>query len=224
MQLWKWLVSCAALLMARPARAQPSAAFPTAAPVPTANRVLDPQVERPEPVLHDVAPQPQAEQPSHPATKPAALPPPAPKRTEVARWYGDKTLMTDGGALAFALAGAISGDNGEPLFWIAGSGYVLGAPIVHLVHGNPGRAAASLGLRVALPIAFFGVGTTMEDCHGQDFCGFGSFVIGVPIGMAAAIALDAAVLARDTVHRPVAIVPTASVGPNGTTIGLAGTF
>jgi hypothetical protein len=224
MQRWKWLGVWAALLMAQPAGAQPTAVFPPEAAVASADQAAHTEPAAPEPVVHDVAPQRQAEQLTSPVAEPAALPKAVSPPAEVARWYGGDTLTTDGISLALALAGGIAEPNGEALFWMAGGGYVLGAPIVHLVHGNPGRAAASLGLRVALPMAFFGVGTTIEDCRGQDFCGVRSFVIGVPLGMVAAMALDAAVLARDTVHRPVALAPTASFGPNGTTVGLAGSF
>ncbi len=153
-----------------------------------------------------------------------SLPPAASELTEVTRWYGGYTLMTDGISLAAALAGGLAEPEGEALFVLAGGGYLFGAPIVHLIHGNPGRAAASWGLRAALPVAFFGVGTVIEDCAGHDFCGYGSLVIGVPLGMVAAIALDAAVLARDTEKRAVAFAPTASVGPNGASIGLGGSF
>jgi hypothetical protein len=152
------------------------------------------------------------------------LPPPGLEDHEVRRWYGGYTLMTDGIALASAIAGGLTEPGGEPLFWVAGGGYLFGAPIVHLVHGNPGRAAASLGLRVGLPIAFVGVGLAVEDCEGRDFCGFASVLIGLPLGMATAIALDAAVLARDRVKRQVRITPVADVGTDHASIGLHGTF
>jgi len=132
--------------------------------------------------------------------------------------------MADGISLASAVVGGLAEPTGEPLLWIAGGGYLLGAPIVHLAHGNPGRAVASLGLRVGLPVAFVGVGTVLEDCQGQDFCGLASVLIGVPLGMATAIALDAAVLSRDTVKRPFAIVPTATLGTRSATVGLSGAF
>jgi hypothetical protein len=132
--------------------------------------------------------------------------------------------MTDGISLASAIVGGLVEPRGEPLFWLAGGGYLLAAPIVHVAHGNPGRAVASLGLRVGLPVAFFGVGALVEDCQGREFCGLASLVIGVPLGMATAIALDAAVLARDTVERPLAILPTLTVGSGSASPGLGGTF
>jgi hypothetical protein len=153
------------------------------------------------------------------------VPPPTLELREVDRWYGGYTLMADGISLGAAIAGAISeGSGGEPFLWIAGGGYLLGAPIVHLAHGNPGRAAASLGLRVGLPLAFFGTGLIIEDCPKGDFCGLASFVIGVPLGMAAAIALDASLLARDTVEQRFTIAPTAVLTRNSAAIGVGGTF
>jgi len=224
MQLWKWLGTAAVLLIAQPAAAQATAAFQRESPAAGAAPATDSHAAAAEPVVHDVAPRQQSEPLSQPATVRARLPPLAPEFSEEQRWYGGFILMSDGISLATAIAGGFAGHRGEPLLWIGGGGYLLGAPVVHLAHGNPGRAAASLGLRVALPIAFFGVGTVIEDCHGQDFCGLGSMVIGVPLGMATAIALDAALLARDTVKRPLALVPTAAFGPNSASLGLSGSF
>jgi hypothetical protein len=49
-------------------------------------------------------------------------------------------------------------------------------------------------------------------------------LIGVPLGMATAITLDSAVLARDTVKRPLTLTPTATLGRKSAAIGLSGTF
>jgi hypothetical protein len=159
--------------------------------------------------------------------QPLLPPPPTVELREVDRWYGGFTLMADGLSLGAAIAGGItegSGGDGEPFFWIAGGGYLFGAPIVHLVHENPGRAALSFGMRVALPLAFFGTGLIIEDCPRGDFCGLASFVIGVPLGMATAIALDASLVARDTVKESFSIAPTAMLTRDGASIGVIGTF
>jgi len=224
MQLWTWLGVAAGLLIALPASAQPTGAFPTESLPAGAARASDPHAGAPEPVVHGVASQQQPEQLSHPVSEPVTVPPPPSELAEAERWYGGYTLLTDGFSLASAIAGALAEPDGGPFFLIAGSGYLFGGPIVHLVHGNPGRAAASLGLRVALPIAFVGVSAALDDCHGRESCGLGSLVIGVPLGMAAAIALDAAALARDHEKRPLALVPTASLGRNSALVGVGGSF
>jgi hypothetical protein len=70
-------------------------------------------------------------------------------------WYGWQTLTTDGAALAtWFVVNPIVRDPDLPAVQavnFAGLGvYLLGAPIVHALHGNPAAAVGSFGLR-ALP-------------------------------------------------------------------------
>lgn len=113
-------------------------------------------------------------------------------------WYGWQTLVADGAALVTGIAGAHF--SSEELGYLTVGGYVLGGPIVHLTRENFGRAGASLALRVGLPLTFASVGAAAADCEGSEelFCGIGEVVIGGLIGVTTAIALDAAVLARDS--------------------------
>jgi hypothetical protein len=62
------------------------------------------------------------------------------------RWYGGPAVAADVASSAFLVWGLASPD-GSPI--IPGAvGYALGAPVNHLAHGHPGRAAMSLGVRL----------------------------------------------------------------------------
>lgn len=79
-----------------------------------------------------------------------------PEHHEAESWYGWQTLTTDGLALTgLVVAGTLSDSDHQSAPQIAGltslSTYMLGAPIIHAVHGNWGAAAGSLGLRT-LPL------------------------------------------------------------------------
>lgn len=140
-----------------------------------------------------------------------------------------QTLATDAMALSLALsAAAVAGSGndhaGEALAYTSLATFVLGGPIIHATHGNWGRAAGSLGLRVGTPIVGAALGAAMEDCSGGDFCGLGGGVVGFAVGIAAAIAIDAAALARETVPKEPALTPLVATGKNGTWFGVSGRF
>jgi hypothetical protein len=104
-------------------------------------------------------------------------------------------------------------------------GYFLGAPIVHASKGNWGRAAGSLALRTGAPILLGGIGAGLENCSDEDFtCGLAGALVGGALGIVAAIVLDAAVLARDTIEVQPKFLPTAGIHRNGAWLGLSGTF
>jgi hypothetical protein len=67
--------------------------------------------------------------------------------------------------------------------------FLLGGPIVHLAYGRPAQAGRSLGVRVAVPLAFALIGgLAAPESSGNAVAG--------AVGMAAAITFDAAVLGR----------------------------
>ena len=103
--------------------------------------------------------------------------------------------------------------------------YALGAPIIHLVHHNYGRSAASLGLRVGGPIllAVTGAVVACGDSHGE-FCGLGAGLLGASLGVVAAIAVDAAVFAYDDEPEAEAARPTLRLGFTGRGVTAFGTF
>lgn len=119
----------------------------------------------------------------------------------------------------------VGGAVEEPLLLGASfATYVLGGPIVHASHGNWGRAALSLGARVGMPLLGISTGVALEDCRGGDFCGFGGALIGGVVGIAAAVAIDSAALAREEAPVGAALVPTLRVSENQTWLGVSGQF
>jgi hypothetical protein len=136
-------------------------------------------------------------------------------------WYGWQTLISDGAALVTA-----------PLVPPLGlATYLLGAPLVHLGHGRPLAGLGSLGLRAGAPILGGALGVALErsasGCSG-DFCGLGGLLLGGVVGVATAVALDSAVLAREKAPLEgtrTAFVP--SVTPRlegGVDVGVGGAF
>ncbi len=159
-----------------------------------------------------------------PRVAPVVVPPDA-IAARVKRWYGAYTLATDGAAVALAFGGAALG-GGEWLLAASGGAYVLGGPIVHLAHGNPGRSLLSLGTRAGLPLMLAFVGVAAENCSngGGDFCGYGGALVGFGVGMVGAVAIDAAVIARDEVERTPAFAPALSVSRERAWLGATGVF
>jgi hypothetical protein len=228
-----------------PASATPAPAPPAPAPAAAANGA--PNAEPAAPAAVNGAPsvdelsrrgsaaasqQPLPQTSAAPLSQP--LPPPvgqAPSDNvgEHSEWYGWQILTTDGVALTFLVLGAAAsnsarGSSGE-LFALSSLGtYVAGGPIIHALHGNWGRSAASLGLRVGAPIVGGLVGATMEDCSGGDFCGLAGGLVGATLGVTTAIVVDAAALAHETVSDEPAVVPVLRTGKNGTWLGVSGRF
>jgi hypothetical protein len=201
-------------------------------------------------------------EPAPSSTPEDALPPPPPKpaaarddassspasTTEVATgsrssleeqrsWYGWQTLATDLGAVALVAAALAVADGGEPpaALGYAGLGlYVLGGPVVHLAHRNPGRAAGSLALRVGGPILGGAVGCAADGNDGGVGC-LGGLALGVFLGTLSAVVIDAAALAHEPVSKPTARwrapKPRVSVAADltltrngGAVFGLSGSF
>lgn len=200
--------------------------------------------------------------PSSPAAPSAAVEPHRPTH-----WYGYQTLAMDGAALAFAIPGMMgSSGAGQGLGIASGLTYTLGAPIVHFAHGHVDKGFADIGLRLGLPALLGFVGGligeasyTPASCDEtkQSFCGLdhsfgqlGAFASGAELGgilgIGAAIAIDASVLARERVRhathhddeasapprappRTAHVEPTFGIAPERTggtraTLGLLGTF
>ena len=115
-------------------------------------------------------------------------------------WYGEQTLATD----AVAYGGIIAGFSRDhvPLVLTGLATYAVGAPLVHLAHGETGLAGRSLGGRLLLPVAGAMVGAVVgagisddADCESIE-CGVG-IGLGVVGGMLAATVIDA-IAARES--------------------------
>lgn len=177
-------------------------------------------------LAHPAAPEPGplASLPAEQITAPAP-------RTEDYGWH---ILLTDLAVLSAGVASAGVDDSGEissTLFW---GGYLGGAPIVHLTHGNPRGAIYSFGLRLTAPMAGVAIGLALEDCsEGEFLCPLGGMVLGGALGMLSASVIDAAVLAereipaeRDHLWRVggVGANPVVSATGDRAFVGLAGAF
>ncbi|MDB4933743.1 MAG: uncharacterized protein JWP87_715 [Labilithrix sp.] len=121
--------------------------------------------------------------------------------TSTRRWYGWETLMADGislvvvPAVAIAVVPSRNGDNGGTAVGLAAASYALAPPIVHLAHGRPGIAAASLGLRLGVPVGGAMLGAAVAGDCGGSFCRLGPAAAGFVVGMVVATTIDAAVFA-----------------------------
>jgi hypothetical protein len=159
----------------------------------------------------------------------AASKPSAPPLADVptrSRWYGWQTLLADGAAIEGALA--ISWASGESTLgavaFFAGV-YALGAPAVHLVNGNPGRAAGSFGLRLAAPTIGGLVGSSMGSCERFGGCSSQVYMVsGVVLGYLSAVVVDATVIARERVPLRSRWSPTIVASEEGAVVGLHGTW
>jgi hypothetical protein len=161
-------------------------------------------------------------------------------------WYGWQTLSTDGAAFSLLVLGGslISNDNTDSgvvvtdsFVILSAASYALGGPIVHAAHQNWGTAAASLGLRVGLPLTGILIGSAADRCganNDSDVCGAVGPGIGALLGIGAAIAIDATTLAYDqvslasaaTTRQPLAAIsaPFVVADAHRTMLGVMGTF
>jgi hypothetical protein len=137
----------------------------------------------------------------------AAGPEPLPSDASAPRrkWYGWETLLVDGawvfGGIVFLYGNHNSGlgnTSGE-LYVPIVADYFLGPPIVHLAHGHVDKAFGSLGLRLCGPLLMVaGAGSLYGGGGGSGNSGAGLLIVGV-LMIPAAIAIDAAVIAREDV-------------------------
>jgi hypothetical protein len=174
--------------------------------------------------------------------RPVPVPVAVPTQVETRRqWYGWQTLSTDGAALSLlVLSGALlSNDNSDSGGFaldsveLAAGTYVLGGPIVHAAHQNWGAAAASLGLRVGLPLTgiLFGSAGCANDSD-THLCG--AVGLGALLGIGTAIAVDASALGYEqvpvtsaaTTRQPLAAISTPYVVADAhrALLGVMGTF
>lgn len=115
--------------------------------------------------------------------------------------YGERILAIDGTSDALILAGLFG--ESDPLLYVGLAGHVLGGPIVHLSHGNPGRAALSLGTRVGLPAATGLFAYAVCDADDSGFLGcIGPVAIAVAFGFLAAQIIDPALIVPDAETTP----------------------
>jgi hypothetical protein len=215
-----------------PAQGEAAAPASQTAPAPASTAVTPsatpPIASAPTPPTPPTTTVPAAPVTSAPATPYAAPATPlvfADDGSEPTRWYGWQILMTDGAALTLFVLAAADPENEEAWITAGATTAYLGGPLVHAGHGNWGRAAGSLGLRVGAPFLTALIGSSMEDCSSNDdFCGLAGAVLGFTVGAVTAITIDVAVLAHESEEPSPAVTPTVSVSKNMGTVGVVGRF
>ncbi|HZL16387.1 MAG TPA: hypothetical protein VFG23_01450 [Polyangia bacterium] len=169
---------------------------------------------------------------------PAAAAPSAPGPTEdppaavQAVWYGGPAVACDVAAFPVALVGALATRN--VIGTLPGLGlFTLAAPINHRLNHEPGRATASLVLRIAALAGSYAALSAISNgnCGGEQprsDCNelFVLAFLGPPL---VAMIVDDAFLARTTVPARsdapgTSFSPALSVGTNSASLSLAGIF
>ncbi len=156
-------------------------------------------------------------------------------------WYGWQTALVDAASLGLGVGmNALSGDgnagNGVRAFAVGltVTGYALGGPVVHAAHGQWGKAAASLGLRLGAPAAgtLAGLAIGSAACPHDDSdvpCYAVGGGLGLLAGLATAIIVDSAVLAYEPEREPAAaqgirLAPVVIAEHDRWGAGIGGTF
>ena len=190
-----------------------------------------------------LTPTPAAAQPSAVTSSKTVVPRKAPETSTTSlRWYGWQTLSLDAASLTVGVIGVNNMGEARSTGILMGSigltGYTLGAPVVHWSHGQPGKAAASLGLRIGAPLIAVGllsatsaarcpVAAEQDDAH---YCQevLKTMAVAGTISMLVASAVDAGTLSWEPELRQRGKLALAPVlgwdGARGGMAGLAGAF
>jgi hypothetical protein len=124
---------------------------------------------------------------------PPSLTPPVRPVQLVRQYYGHQTLLVDLASAGGIVAGIVTESPVPAVMGLLG--FWLGAPAVHLSHGESGRALASFVMRPGLVIGGAYLGVQIEDCDGSgggEFCGLAGIFFGSIVGLGVASVIDAA--------------------------------
>jgi hypothetical protein len=151
--------------------------------------------------------------------------------TSESRWYGYELVLADGlgvGSLWLLASASHEHEAGGVLATVAAGSLLLTPAFIHASHGRHGAAAASVALRLGLPLLGAVIGTSAcTDSGGENWC-LGPPAVGFAAGALAAVAIDDIGLSWET--RPVAPrAPRVQVGfapraDHGMTFTVAGAF
>lgn len=169
--------------------------------------------------------------------EPPSMTPPSPPPEPVIEGCRGRPVIVDGVAAILAVTAVEAGNyqTTSTLGRTAYGTYVLGGPIIHLLHHRPGRAAISLAMRAGLPIGLgllVGASGGHNPCSGNPGstdCGpdWGSFVWfagGFLAGALTASIVDSAVLAKGDDPPARSVSPMVAPSRGGFTLGVAGAF
>jgi hypothetical protein len=146
-------------------------------------------------------------------------------------YYGLPMAAMDAASIGLFLGGAAGNDGG--LVGLSAVSFSFGPPLVHLLHGHPKRALASLGIRTlagGLAVGAIVWDLTANYCD-PDGGHCDGPVLGLTVGamaILAAMVVDDAVLARDTVPAQPSVihslVPAVGIGQRAALLSLGGRF
>lgn len=145
--------------------------------------------------------------------------------------YRLQTALADGAALLTLAAGAGSSDSST--FKLGIGIYLLGAPIVHLMHHRPSRAFGDLALRAAIPAAatLLLLSAHRDPCSSPganyrctDWGALGLWAVGLIGGATVASVLDTSLLAKGDDPPARSWSPAIAPSHGGATLGVAGSF
>lgn len=158
----------------------------------------------------------------------ASRPPPRPPS-----WYGRELLLADGIALLLvATCAETIPQGGHATARRCIAPLTIAGPAVHLSHDRIDRAAFSLGLRLALPLAGGLIGSRFpcKDADGHP-CFIGYEFAGALVGAAAAMVVDLAIAYEPSgppspapPRRAACLAPSLAPIPGGFAIGVGGWF
>lgn len=160
-------------------------------------------------------------------------------------WYGWQVLLVDGASVLVMIGGGVA--KSSAVVATGGLVYLGGPAVAHFAHGNVGRGLGSIGLRTGAPFVggLLGLAVGAASCStDRASCAGVGAAFGFFGGYLAAIAVDAGVLAFDDVQpskpgqsgaraaaprvakpaRPITVLPSAAITPQGGSVGLVGSF
>ncbi len=152
----------------------------------------------------------------------------------VRTWYGWQILISDAVSAALVLGSAEAGI--QEASDVATVAFVLGGPVIHVLHGKTRTGLYSLGLKIGLPVggALIGAAVGSARCRREEdaafLCGLGDVAVGLLVGYAVAEVIDVFILARKYHTRYPSqdesrvIVPVLRAQHGGASLGLAGRF
>lgn len=156
-----------------------------------------------------------------------------PTETVVTGSYRRDTLIADGASVGLVLASLALPEKSTASDIVVGTGLIgtlVAAPLVHVLHGEPGHAAGSLLLRtLSVSVgALVGAEVASQSCSPHEFlCGLDGAVPGAIGGYVLASAVDAALLTNKTETRPVGVsrwTPMVTPRSGGASVGVATTW
>lgn len=131
-----------------------------------------------------------AEEPSWVIAPPALTAPVRPAQM-TRHWYGGQIIAVDVVSVGMIFAGLVSESAAPATLGLAG--LWLGAPAVHLAHGEGARAVGSFFMRPGAVVVGAYLGYHAEDCSsGGEWCGLGGLFLGSIVGLGVAAIADAA--------------------------------